>query len=107
MTQLTTTVQFQSRGILNIPKAIRETFQISKGTIAKIFVKGDVIVIRPVETVPHSQFKPQIYSKNEIALWLKQDGLDKKTVVKLDAKLKEQGLLQKPNIEKWLEYYKQ
>lgn len=107
MDQFTTIVQFQSRGVLNIPKVIRETFRIDKGTMAKISVKGDMIVIRPVETVPQSHFKPKVYSKSEIAMWLKQDSLDKKTITKLDAKLKKQGLLQKPNIEKWLEYYKQ
>lgn len=102
MTQLTATVQFQSRGVLNIPKTIRQIFQIDKGTLAKIFVKDDAIVIKPVEVVSRSQFKPRIFSKNEIARWLKEDTLDKKTLAKLDEKLKRSGGFNNPVIKKWL-----
>jgi len=101
MTQLITTVQFQSRGILNIPKSIKEMFQITKGTLAKIFVKDDVIVIQPVETISRSQFKPRIFSKREIARWIKEDTLDKKTLTSLDKKLKSYGNLNDPVIKKW------
>jgi bifunctional DNA-binding transcriptional regulator/antitoxin component of YhaV-PrlF toxin-antitoxin module len=102
MTQLAVTVQFQSRGILNIPKTIRQFFQIDKGTLAKIFVKNDAIIIKPVEVISSSQFKPRIFSKKEIARWLKEDTLDKKTLAKLDEKLKSSGGLNNPVIKKWL-----
>ena len=102
MTQLITTVQFQSRGILNIPKSIKEMFQITKGTLAKIFVKDDVIVIQPVETIFRSQFKPRIFSKTEIARWLTEDTLDKKTLINLDKKLKRSEGFNSPVIKKWL-----
>lgn len=88
MASLTTTVQFQSRGILNTPRSIREMLQVTKGTLAKISVKDDTIIIQPVETISRSQFKPKIFSKTEIARWLKEDTLDKKTLIKLDKKLK-------------------
>lgn len=101
MTQLTATVQFQSRGILNIPKSIKEMFQITKGTLAKIFVRDDMIVIQPVETVSSSQFKPRIFSKREIARWIKEDTLDKKTLIKFNKKLKSYGNLNDPVIKKW------
>lgn len=102
MTQVTATVQFQSRGILNIPKSIKEMFQITKGTLAKISVKDDAIVIQLVETISRSQFKPRIFSKTEIAHWLKEDTLDKKTLIKLDKKLKRSGGFDNPVIKKWL-----
>lgn len=101
MTQLTTTVQFQSRGILNIPKSIKEMFQITKGTLAKIFVKDDAIVIQPVETISRSQFKPRVFSKTEIVRWFKEDTLDKKTLMKLDKKLKRSEGFNNPVIKKW------
>ena len=104
MDQFTTTIQFQSRGILNLPKTIRETFRIDKGTIAKIFVKGDTIVIRPVETVPQSHFQPKVFSKSEIARWLKEDTLDKKTLMKLDKKLKRSRGFDNQVIKKWLDF---
>lgn len=102
MKQLAATVQFQSRGILNIPKTIREIFQINKGTLAKIFVKDDAIVIKPVEVVSLSQFKPRNFSKKEITRWLKEDALGKKTLIKLDRKLKNSGGFTNPVIKKWL-----
>ena len=102
MTQVVATVQFQSRGILNIPKTIRQVFQIDKGTLAKIFVEDDAIVIKPVEVVSPSQFKPRIFSKKEIARWLKEDALDKKTLTKLNEKLKNSRGFNNPVIKKWL-----
>jgi len=101
MTQLTATVQFQSRGVLNIPKPIRQIFQIDKGTLARIFVKNDAIIIKPVEVVSSSQFKPRIFSKKEIARWLKEDTLDKKTLAKLEEKLKKSGNPHQSVIKKW------
>jgi|GEM_PF-3629958 bifunctional DNA-binding transcriptional regulator/antitoxin component of YhaV-PrlF toxin-antitoxin module len=101
MTQLTTIVQFQSRGVLNIPKPIREIFKIDKGTLAKISVEDDAIIIKPVEAVSPFQFKPRIFSKKEIARWLKEDTLDKKTLTKLEEKLKKSKALNQPIIKKW------
>ena len=102
MTPLTATVQFQSRGILNIPKSIREMFQITKGTLAKMSVTDNAIVIQPVETISRDQLKPRIFSKADIARWLVEDTLDKRTVMELDKKLKKSGGFDNPVIKKWL-----
>ncbi len=102
MAQLTATVQFQSRGILNIPKSIRALFQITKGTLAKMSVTDDAIVIQPVETISRDQLKPRIFSKADIARWLAEDTLDQRTLTKLDKKLKRSGGVDNPVIKKWL-----
>lgn len=102
MTPLTATVQFQSRGILNIPKSIRELFQITKGTFAKMSVTDDAIVIQPVEAVSRDQFKPRIFSKADIDRWLKEDTLDQGISAALDKKLQRSGGLDNPVIKKWL-----
>lgn len=102
MEQTITLVQFQSRGVLNIPKAIREMFQIAKGTMAKIFVKDDAIIVKPVEAVVKQQFEPRIFSKTEIRRFLKEDKLDRVTLARLDEKLKKKGGFRDPIIKKWL-----
>lgn len=101
----TAVVQFQNRGVLSIPKNIRDFFNIAQGSLAKIFVKDNVIVVQPVRAVAEEKFQPRIFSKKEINRWIKEDTLDKKTLSLLDAKLKKEGVYDNPIVKKWLSYY--
>jgi AbrB family looped-hinge helix DNA binding protein len=100
-----TLVQFQSRGVLSIPKAIRDLLNLAQGSLAKVFVKNGAIVIKPVRVAADEDFVPRTYSKKEIERWIKEDTLDAKTNKKLDELFKKQGVYDDPIVKKWLAYY--
>lgn len=72
-------VNVLSKGLITIPKKMRDILGIKEGDITKVKIVGRTIVIEPKE-----EYTGRIFSKEEIREWLKEDELPKKLAKKID-----------------------
>lgn len=70
-------VNVLAKGLITIPKRMRETVGIKEGDITKVRVVGRTIVIEPKE-----EYAGRIFSKEEIKEWLEADKLPSKLAKK-------------------------
>lgn len=66
-------VNILSKGIITIPKKMRELVGIKEGDIAKIKVEGNTIIIEPREQISLDQVRT--FSNEQIEQWIKDDEL--------------------------------
>lgn len=65
-----TWVNILSKGVITLPKKMREQVGIKEGDVAQVRVDGNKIVIQPREAVAYRTFTPE-----QIARWEKEDRL--------------------------------
>ena len=70
-------VKILNKGLMTIPKAMREKVGIKEGDVAKARVEGNKIVIEPREEVDF-----RIFTDEEIKRWKKEDKLPTKLAKK-------------------------
>lgn len=63
-------VNILSKGVITLPKKIRERVGIKEGDVASVYVEGNRIIIEPRETIAYRTFTPE-----QIARWEKEDRL--------------------------------
>lgn len=73
-------IKILPKGLITLPKKMREKLNIKAGDIAKIKIIGKNMVIEPKETV-----KYRLYSDKEIDRWVKDDKLPAKLAKKANA----------------------
>lgn len=66
-------VKILTKGIMTIPKKMREQLGIKDGDIAKIRVDGRKIIIEPKDDVSFEEVRQ--FSQKEIVEWIKSDSL--------------------------------
>ena len=71
-------VKILNKGLMTIPKAMREKVGIKEGDVAKARVEGNKIVIEPREEVDF-----RIFTDEEIKRWKKEDKLPTKLARKV------------------------
>ena len=71
-------VKILNKGLMTIPKAMREKVGIKEGDVAKARVEGNKIVIEPREEVDY-----RIFTDEEIKRWKKEDKLPPKLAKKV------------------------
>lgn len=72
-------VNILAKGIITIPKKMREKVGIKEGDVAKVKVQGKKIIIEPRDEVPYRTF-----TKKQIEEWLKEDELPKELAKKIN-----------------------
>lgn len=72
-------VNVLSKGIITIPKKMRETVGIKEGDVTKVRVVGRTIVIEP-----RKESAVRTFTDEEIKEWLKEDELPKELIKKID-----------------------
>ncbi|MBI4009506.1 AbrB/MazE/SpoVT family DNA-binding domain-containing protein [Candidatus Roizmanbacteria bacterium] len=72
-------VNILPKGLITIPKKIRETVGIKEGDVAKVKVRGKKIIIEPREEIDYRTF-----TKEEIEEWLEEDKLPPKLAKKTE-----------------------
>jgi len=65
-------VKILSKGLITIPKAIREEIGMNEGEVAKITKVGRMLIIKPRDEVVN-----RLFTNQEIAQWQKKDQLPK------------------------------
>ncbi len=73
-------VNVLSKGLITIPKKMREIVGIKEGDIAKVKIQNKKIIIEPRKEVTYRTF-----TKEEIDQWLKEDELPKDLAKKIDS----------------------
>ena len=77
-------VRILKKGLITLPKAMRENAGIKESDIAKAKLVGDTIVIEPRE-----ETKYRIYTKEQIEQWKKDDELPPELAKKAEKFIKE------------------
>lgn len=72
-------VNILSKGLITIPKKMREIVGIKEGDVVRIKVQNKKIIILPREEVKHREF-----TKKQIKDWLKEDKLPANLAKKID-----------------------
>lgn len=72
-------VNILTKGIITIPKKMREQVGIKEGDVAKVRVENNKIIIEPREENEYRTF-----TDKQIRKWLKEDELSPQLVKKLD-----------------------
>lgn len=78
-------VRVLKKGIVTLPKAMREKAGIKEGDVAKAKLVGNNIVIEPREKA----FEGRIFTNEEMAQWKKEDELPPKLAKKTETLMKE------------------
>lgn len=77
-------VNVLSKGLITIPKKMREKVGIKEGDVALVTVKGKKIIIEP-----HKKINYRIFTKEEIDEWMKEDELTPAEAKKIEKKMAE------------------
>ncbi len=72
-------VNVLTKGIITIPKKIREQIGLREGDVAKIKIEGNKVIIEPRE-----ERKYRTFTKEEIERWAKEDELTPEMLKKID-----------------------
>lgn len=72
-------VNVLSKGIITIPKKIREQVGLKEGDVARVKTQGNKVIIEPREEKPYRTF-----TKEEIERWAKEDELTPETLKMID-----------------------
>lgn len=73
-------IKILPKGLITIPKKIREKLGLKEGDIAKVKISENTIVIKPRESVEY-----RLYTKEEMEQWVKDDELPIKLAKKAQA----------------------
>lgn len=63
-------IKILPKGLITIPKKIREKLGLKEGDVAQVKISDNTIVIKPREPVGY-----RLYSKEEMEQWVKDDEL--------------------------------
>mgnify|MGYP001559891256 CR=1 FL=1 len=78
-----TLVRIQPKGLITLPKKIRDQLNLSENSHLRISVQGGKVVLDPLQA---RSFPIRIYTDAEIDQFLKDDKLDPELAKKLDQK---------------------
>lgn len=73
-------IKILPKGLITLPKKMREKLDIKAGDVAKIKISGNSIIIKPRGSV-----KYRLFTDKEINQWLKDDQLPAKLAKKAQA----------------------
>ncbi len=76
-TQDETWIKILPKGLITIPKKIREKLGLKEGDVAQVKISDNTIVIIPRESVEY-----RLYTKEEMEQWVKDDELPAKLAKK-------------------------
>lgn len=69
-------VKIQSKGMVTIPKKFRQQLGIGPNSLLEAKIMQDGVLFVKMNT---NQYKPELYSDQEIKTWLKADKMDHNT----------------------------
>ena len=78
-----TLIRIQSKGLVTIPKKVRDELDLQENSHLKVSVQNGKVVLEPART---RSYPIRIYSDAEIAQFLEYDKLDPKLAKKLEKK---------------------
>lgn len=78
-----TLIRVQSKGLITLPKKIRDELNLSENSHLKISIQNGKVVLDPLQV---RSFPIRIYTDEEIEQFLEDDKLDPKLAKKLEQK---------------------
>lgn len=72
-------VRIQGKGLITIPKALRDTLNLEKDTYVRIFESKGRLMVEPVRTLP---YKARSYKTSEVVEFLNTDKKESKNLKK-------------------------